>query len=258
MAKYVGGEDALNALETDSNGTDMEFYTLRSGGSVNVRVLGLRDMIRFRSYGIYKQISSFVAENPSVYSDKDYPKSDFTVWDKAFNHLSELAFEEKNKDVQKKIREESRKYLGKDRYALGFIDLSTGAPIIIDFSKKQAKAIHSVFKEVAAKGKLDKKAFKLSKSGSGTDTVVTASTLDLDDLSEAEAKNYDDHNGKEFDMSLFEGLLYTADENEQIELLDKAGFDVTLIGYAKPSAAGDTGGDTDGGPIEVEDDDLPF
>lgn len=249
MAKYTGGEDALNALETEKGG-DMEFYSLRSGSSVRVRVLGLRDMIRFRSYGIYKQINSFVAENPSVYSDKDYPKSNFTPWDKAFNHYSDLAFDEENEKVQKELRQEGRKYLGKDRYALGFIDLDTGLPIIIDFSKKQAKSVHGVFKK--NEKKLDKKAFEIEKSGSGTDTVVTASSLDMDDLTDKELKNFEKYDGKEFDMNLFDDILYVADEKEQVELLAQAGFDVTLIGY---DAEGSTVAD---GPSEESDDDLPF
>lgn len=251
MAKYQGGNDALEALETEKGG-DMEFYSLRSGTSVVVRVMGIRDMIRFRSYGIYKLINSFVAENPSTYSEKGFPKSDLTPWDKAFQHYSDLAFEEENEKVQKELRQEGRKYLGKDRFALGFIDLSTGLPIIIDLSRKQALSVVGTFKDVDSKGKLDKKAFKLTKSGSGTDTIVTASTLDLDDLSEKELKNFEKFNDKKFDMNLFGDILYTADEKEQVELLAQAGFDVSLIGY---SAEGEAPPATDG---EASDDDLPF
>lgn len=252
LAKYQGGADALDALETEKGG-DMEFYSLRSGSSVKVRVLGLRDMIRFRSYGIFKQINSFVAENPSVYSDKDYPKSNFTPWDLAFNHYSDLAFEEENEKVQKELRQEGRKYLGKDRYALGFIDLETGLPIIIDFSKKQAKSVHGVFKK--NEKKLDKKAFEIEKSGSGTDTVVTAASLDMDDLSTKEKKNFDKYDDKEFDMNLFDDILYVADEKEQVELLTDAGFDVTLIGFKKEESDGPPPPDKVG---DVDDDDLPF
>lgn len=250
LAKYQGGAEALEALETEKGG-DMEFYSLRSGSSVRVRVMGLRDMIRFRSYGIYKQINSFVAENPSVYSDKDFPKSNHTPWDKAFDYYSQLAFDEDNEKVQKELRAEGRKYIGKDRYALGFIDLETGLPIIIDLSKKQAKSVHSVFKK--NEKKLGTKAFEIEKSGSGTDTVVTATSLDMDDLTDKEAKNFAKYDGKEFDMNLFDDILYVADEKEQVELLEQAGFDVRLIGYQK---------DSEGGPppatTEVGDDDLPF
>lgn len=252
MAKYTGGADALEALETEKGG-DMEFYSLRSGSSVKVRVMGLRDMIRFRSYGIYKLINSFVAENPSKYSDKDFPKSDFTPWDLAFNHYSDLAFEEENEKVQKELRAEGRKYIGKDRYALGFINLETGLPIIIDFSKKQAKSVHSVFKK--NEKKLGTKAFEIEKSGSGTDTVVTATSLDMDDLSDKERKNFDKYEGKEFDMNLFDDILYVADEKEQVELLTQAGFDVSLIGY---SVEGDEGPPEGAKKEDISDDDLPF
>lgn len=252
MAKYTAGDDALDALETEKGG-DMEFFSLRSGTSVRVRVLGLRDMIRFRSYGIFKQVNSFVAENPSVYSDKDYPKSDLTPWDKAFQHYSDLAFEEENEKVQKELRQEGRKYLGKDRYALGFINLATGQPIIIDLSKKQAKSVHSAFKK--NEKKLDKKAFEIEKSGTGTDTVVNAHVLDLDDLEPKELKNFEAFADKQFDMSLFEGILYEADEKEQIELLTEAGFDVSLIGYTAGESKPE---DNEGAPQDISDDDLPF
>lgn len=243
-AKYTGGIDALNALETENNSGDMEFYSLRSGSSVKVRVLGLQDLIRFRSYGIFKQINSFVAEKPSEYSAKGYPARDSEVpWDKAFNYYSELAFEEKNEKVQKELRAEGRKYLGKERFALGLIDLETGLPIVIDMSKKQAKSVHSVFKK--NEKKLGTKAFEIEKSGSGTDTVVTATSLDMDDLTDKEAKNFDKYDGEEFDMTLFDDLLYTADEKEQLEFLTQAGFDITLIGYSEGEGGEESGGDSD-------------
>lgn len=244
MAKYTGGLDALNALETENNSGDMEFYSLRSGSSVKVRVLGLQDLIRFRSYGIFKQINSFVAEKPSEYSAKGFPPRDSEVpWDKAFNYYSELAFAEDNEKVQKELRAEGRKYLGKERFALGLIDLETGLPIVIDMSKKQAKSVHSVFKK--NEKKLGTKAFEIEKSGSGTDTVVTATSLDMDDLTDKEAKNFDKYDGEEFDMSLFDDLLYTADEKEQLEFLTQAGFDITLIGYSVGEGGEENGGDSD-------------
>lgn len=255
MAKYTGGADALDALEQEQ-GSEMEFYSLKSGNSVKVRALGLRDLIRFRSYGIFKtksggRINSFVAENPSTYNDKGFPKSDLTPWDKAFDHFSKLAFDEENDKVKKELREQGRDFLGKDRFALGFIDLSTGMPIIIDFSKNQARAVHSVIKK--NEKKLDKKAFEIEKTGKGKDTVVLASPLDLDDLTEKEAKNFAKFDGEEFDMNLFEGLLYVADEKEQVELLTEAGFDISLIGYTaeEPDSAENEG--KDGEPEEEYD-----
>lgn len=252
MAKYQGGADALDALETEKGGSGIEFYSLKSGTSVKVRALGLRDMIRFRSYGIYKKVNSFVAEEPSTYSDKDYPKSNLTPWDKAFEYYSNLAFEEKNEKVQKELRQEGRKYLGKDRYALGFVNLETGMPIIIDFSKKQARTVHGAMKK--NEKKLDKKAFEIEKSGSGTDTVVSATPLDLDDLNEKEAKHFAAQDGKEFDMELFDDVLYVADEQEQVELLAEGGFDVSLIGYS----VGEGGAPAPDKVGDIEDDDLPF
>src|SRR5699024_3589120 len=85
------------------------------------------------------------------------------------------------------------------------------------------------------KERLDQFAFVLSKQGQGTGTTVSLSLIPiLDDLTDAQRKNFDNAPA-EFDMTLFDGLLYEADEDEQIENLIKAGFDISLIGLEPPS-----------------------
>lgn len=54
----------------------------------------------------------------------------------------------------------------------------------------------------------------------------------MDDLDAKETKNFEKYDGAEFDMTLFDDILYVADEKEQVELLAEAGFDVKLIGYS--------------------------
>lgn len=253
MTQYQTGADALNALtaSNEGGGSGLEFTQLKSGGNFKVRVMGVADLITFRSYGIYKQISSFVAKVPSVYSAKGFPESNLTPWDKASEHYSKLAFDaEGDADKQKELRAEASKYRGKQRFALGFIDLDTGTPIIIDLSKKQAQAVHTVIKK--NEKKLGTKAFELEKTGSDTSTQVIMSPLDLDDLTDKQQAKFSEWDDKSFDMSLFEGLLYEADEAEQIRLLTQAGFDISLIGLGDaPSTQNETGEDT---PEE----ELPF
>lgn len=250
MTQYQTGADALAALNASSDGGSSNSFTkLKSGGSFNVRVMSAADLSVYYGYSIYKEVDTFVAESPCTLNEKGFPKSNLTVWDKASDYYSKLAQAETNQDKQKELKAQASRYRGAQRFALGFIDLDTGTPIVIDFSHKQALGVHAVIKKNEAK--LGKKAFELEKTGSGKDTVVTLSVLDLDDLDAKQQANFAKWDGKEFDKSLFEGLLFVADETKQIENLTKAGFDVSLIGY---SAAIGTGEDT---PNEDEEP-LPF
>lgn len=240
LTKYQAGADALDALnQSDDGGSKTEFSPFKSGTTYYVKVLGTADLISFFSYGIYKQVNSFVAKNPSKKSAKGYPIENLTPWDLAWKYHRDLS-----EDFSDHHGQEAAKYRAKQRFAMGFFDLDSGEPIVIDVSKNQAQAIHGAIKKFEKR--LGKTAFELSKQGSGTNTTVSLTpVLDMDeDLTDKQRANFDKAPA-EFDMSLFDGLLYEADEAEQIELLDKAGFDVTLIGYEKPQAGNaEEGGDS--------------
>lgn len=230
MTKYQAGADALNALNdtNDGSGGGMEFAPFKSGTTYIVKVLGTADLISFYSYGIYKRVNSFVAKNPSKKSKKGYPVENLTPWDKAWKYHAD-----KSKEWGDKHSQEAQKYRARQRFAMGFFDLDAGEPIIVDLSKNQAQAVHSVIQKY--KDRLDQFAFELSKTGSGTNTAVSLTLIPLlDDLTEQQRKNFENAPA-EFDMKLFDGILYEMDEDEQIEKLHEAGFDVTLIGYDVPS-----------------------
>lgn len=244
MANYQAGADALNALNASNEGGDkVEFSPFKGGTTYVVKVLGTADLITFFSYGIFKQINSFVAKNPSKKSRNGYPVDNLTPWDLAWKY-----HKDRSKDFSDEHGQEAAKYRAKQRFAMGFFDLTSGEPIIVDLSKKQAQGVHDVIKKYEKK--LGKLAFELSKVGNGISTSVTLTpVLDLDeDLTPEQRANFDKAPDK-FDMSLFDGLLYEADEDEQIELLIKAGFDVSLIGLEAPKKD-----DT----ADIEDEDLPF
>jgi len=242
MTKFQSGADALDALNStnDGGGNKAEFSSFKSGSTYKVKVLGTSDLISFFSYGIYKTVNSFVAKNPSKKSAAGYPVENLTPWDRAYKYHKDLS-----QDFNDHHGQEAGKYRAKQRFAMGFFDLEAGEPIIIDVSKNQAQAIHGAIKKYEKK--LGKLAFELSKEGSGTNTSVSLTPiLDMDeDLSDKERENFKKAPDS-FDMSLFDGILYEADDAEQIELLTKAGFDVSLIGLDKP--AGDAeqtkGGDS--------------
>ena len=249
MTNYQTGADALNALNTEAtNEKTTEFASFKTGTTYVVKVLGTANLISFFSYGIFGKLNSFVAANPSKKSAKGYPIENLTPWDKAWKYHKDLST-----DFSDKHGQEAAKYRAKQRFALGFYDLTSGQPIIIDVSKPQAKAIMDVINKYAKK--LDKLAFELSKSGSGTSTVVSLSPiLDLEeDITPEQRANFEKAPA-EFDMSLFDGLLFEVDDNTQVQYLAQVGFDVTKIGYS--NAPSD---DATTIPSDVPDDeDLPF
>src|SRR5690625_1695061 len=222
------GADALNALnQEDDGGSAQEFAGFKSGSVYNVKVLGTTDLITFYSYGNYRQVNSFVAENPSKNSRNGFPVEDLTPWDKAF-----IYHRDKSEEFGDKHSQEAYKYRARQRFAMGFIDLDTGEPIIIDLSKNQAQAVHSVIKRVEKR--LDRTPFELRKDGRGTSTTVSLTPLFEEDLTDEQRKNFENA-PSEFDMSLFDGLLYEMDDDEQIEKLIEAGFDISLIGLEAPA-----------------------
>lgn len=250
---YASGTDALNALNrTDDASNGMEFTSFKSGSTFFVKALGVADLIQFFSYGIFKQVNSFVAEKPSKKSAKGYPIDDLTPWDKAWKYHKDLSEEFSDSHGQ-----EAGKYRAKERFAMGFFDLTSGEPIIVDVSKNQAQAIHGVI--TRNEKRLDKMAFELSKQGSGTSTTVslTPVTFPDEDLTDAQRANLDKA-PEAFDMTLFNGILFEADEKQQIENLVQAGFDISLIGLEAPKQDANQGAAQTEGEAEGEDDPLPF
>src|SRR5690625_807310 len=228
MSSIQTGADALSVLnQSDEGGNTQEFAKFSSNTSYMVKVLGTADLISFFSYGIYRQVNSFVAEKPSKKSRRGFPIESLTPLDKAWKYHAD-----KSEEFGDKHSQEAYKYRARQRFAMGFIDLDTGEPIIIDLSKKQAQAVHSVIKRVEKR--LDRTPFELRKDGQGTSTVVSLTPLFPEDLDDKQTKNFEEAPEK-FDMTLFDGILYEMDDDEQIEKLIEAGFDVSKIGLEAPA-----------------------
>src|SRR5690625_5136876 len=249
MSSIQTGADALDVLnQSDEGGNSQEFAKFSSNTSYTVKVLGTADLISFFSYGIYRQVNSFVAEKPSKKSRRGFPIEKLTPWDKAWKYHAD-----KSKEFGDTHSQEADKDRARQRFAMGFFELDAGEPIIIDLSKKQAQAIHGVIKR--SEKRLDRMAFELEKSGAGTSTVVSLTPIFVEDLNEKQAKHFEEA-PTEFDMTLFDGILYEMSEDEQVEKLIEVGFDVSLIGIEAPEKArNDDEGD---GGIDIGDDDLPF
>src|SRR5690606_24513626 len=130
---------------------------------------------QFYSYGIFNQVNSFAAKNPSKKTAKGFPIDNLTPWDKAFRYHKDLS-----KDWTDEHSQEAQKYRPKSRFAMAFFDLTSGEVIAVDLSAKQHEAVKSSIEKYAKRK--DKIAFELSKVGSGTNTVVSLSpVLDMDE-----------------------------------------------------------------------------
>ncbi|MHC8516812.1 hypothetical protein [Sporosarcina sp. ITBMC105] len=247
----VGAEADAVVESADNGGNKSAFTSLKSGTSLKVKVIGMKDYFLFYSYGIYERIDSFVAEKPSKKTAKGFPTADLTPWDKAWKYHKDLS-----QDWSDEHGQEASKYRAKARYAMGFFDLTKGESIAIDLSKKQHEAIKSIIEDYEED--IEGLAFTIKKSGSGTSTTVSLTPIiNLDKgLTEDERKNFADA-PTSIDMTQFFTAPFFANEEEQVKLLTQAGFDVSLIGYSAASAQAGAADDADA-DAESDSDDLPF
>lgn len=248
MTQYQSGLDALTALHAtnEDSGSKSEFATFKSGTSYIVKVVDKSAVQLAYGYGSFNDnINSFVAKNPSKRNAKGYVDGDETPWDKAsaYHKAKSAVYTDENGQL-------AYKYAGKPRFAMAFFDVNTGEYIIVDLTKNQALAVSAVIAK--NEKKLDKKPFELEKTGTGTSTAVTLSPLDLDDLTDAQQAKFADA-PKEFDPSVFTGIWYEKDDEEQIADLRKSGFDVSLLGYDATTTS-----DSPPSTTDIDEDSLPF
>lgn len=262
MSNYTIGEDAFNA-PTDSGGSnDVEWTKLNSGMSYKVRLFKnyTQAVMKFRNYGIYKVINSFSAKNPSTKDSRGFAESNLTPWDSASKYYTDLMFkamDAKDAVAEKENKQKAGLYREKERYAVAFGDLDTGLPVHFDISPKQWSGIRTVIEKY--KANVDTLSFEIAKTGSGTATVVSFMPImtQLDPLTDKQQANFDKFNDFEFDPTVFTGFLYEVDEDEQIQFLIQAGFDVSLIGLEAPKQGADQAeGGAEGS--EESDGDFPF
>lgn len=235
----ISGADALNALNEENvgNTSNNEFNSFKSGTKYFVKVLGTSDLIAYYSYGIFKQVNSFVAKNPSKRDRYGNPIENLTPWDKAWKY-----HKEQSKEWTDEHGQEASKYRARQRFAMGFYDLTSGELIVVDLSKNQAQGVHSVIRKFEKR--LDKMAFELTKEGQGTSTTVSLTPVmfpdeDLDDNQRANLEKAP----KEFDKSRFDGILYEMDDEEMVEKLVEVGFDVSKIGLEAPNKEEESDGE---------------
>lgn len=257
MTQFKTGLDALNALnETDggSNGEKMQITSL-SGATFKVKVVDKTAVQMVYAYGIHSKsnngrgVNSFIAQNPSKKSAKGYPVDDLTSWDKAWKY-----HKDKSDHYQDAEAAEANKYRAKKRFVMAFYELSEGKPILFDLSERQAKAVAATITEY--NDELGELAFEIKKVGEGPSTTAVLSPIInmAKKLTADEVANFENAPTK-FPDGLFDGIWFEKTEDEMVELLKQAGFDVSLIGLGDaPSTQNETGEDT---PNEDEEP-LPF
>lgn len=256
MAKFTTGDNAIDDLLKDNSGGSDAYGFAKY--PIKVRFLSVKDqLMKYRAYGAYNEVDTFVADNPSVYNAKGYPQKNLTPWDIVSEAYSQRAFDAEeagaSKDEVKELRDLAYKYRGKERYMFGAIDLATGEPVLIDLTKNQAQIVYTAVKK--AEAKLGKKAFEIEKTGSGKNTVVTCTALDLDDLTEKEAEAFEKAASAEISASEMYEALYEADAKEQIELLKQTKIDPAEFGLTVPEEQGE---EKPSEGLEINDEDLPF
>lgn len=262
MEDMLFGVDALGGLEENGQGGDgVKFTSFSAEKTFTVKVPTMSEnedvfqpaLMSFFSYGIYKVVNSFVAATPSKKSAKGYPVENLTPWDKAWKF-----HQDQSKKFQDFHSTEANKYRAKLRYAMVFFDLDENKNIVIDVSKDQAAVLYKVMKKYEKKhGKM---AFELSKSGTGTNTVVALSPIvDMDeDLTVEQLKNFEKADRK-VTKTFFDGLLFERNEDQMIAHLMQTGFDISKVGLTAPEVPGTSGeGTSIGKTVEFDEGDLPF
>lgn len=244
----ITGDNAMEAL-SDGKSTKVsnKFTYLKSGGKYTVKVPGINMISRYVYGSFDKNIYSFVAEKESQKSDRGFPTDDLTPFDKAWKYHKDLSGE-----WQDEHDKEAYQYIAAPRFTIGFYDLDSGEPIMVEFTRNQAAGIVETIKRYEAR--LDQFAFELTKTGKGLDTAVNLSLLPImEDLKDTQQKNFKEL-PNEFEASNFEGLHYEMNEQEQIETLSRVGFDISLIGLEQETSADNE----DEKVTKIADEDLPF
>ncbi|MNV07208.1 hypothetical protein D3C71_976280 [compost metagenome] len=256
------GEAAVAATNNDGGATESPIVSFKSGSSFKVGVKSLNDLAEYYGYSIYKKVNTFVPKNPATRNTRGFVDANPTVWDRAAELLYADAKAAKDagasEDAVKKITDEAYLYRGKQRFLRAFYDLTTGKDIVVDLSPKQEKTLKAVIEKYAKK--LGTIAFELTKTGAGTNAVVALSPIiDMDeDLTDEERKNYAKLGDAPFDLEAFETCLYVADEEEQVKNLVIAGFDIARLGLSIGAASSNAPAPTEPGPIDIEEEELPF
>lgn len=191
-----------------------------------VKLLGDEDYVLYEAHTNFKpRINTTPCSKPAGKEDL-YDKAVALMFEDIKAELEAGAISE---DEAKEKRKYAAQLLPKGRYLFGFVDLSTGEPIIVEMTENQGNAVIETIEKYAKY--IDKKAFELGKSGSGTKTTVVLNpVMELDELTKDQQANFEKFKGKDFDGEAFGKIFRFKSEEEQARDLINFGFDVTRLG----------------------------
>lgn len=218
------GQDALTAATTEEQ-TDL-LAKFNAGARYFVRILP-EAFVEYYAHSVYKVFYTTPCTGDDLY-------------DKAVDILYKdaQALKEAGGSEEEVKAAYARAYAlkAKPRNLVAFINLETGLPMVIDLTENQGKEVAAALAKHAAKA--DKFAFEISKTGKGKDTKVNFDiVVDNDDLpSPIYVQNFEKTAGYKFDLNAFGSVLKVASQEQQIEDLDKFGFDLSRIGIEVSSA----------------------
>lgn len=237
------GAGAIESALQEGNGNAKKaMFKLNSGTSVKVRVPSVEDIVEVWIHSVFDCFTSTPCTRDDYY--------DMAV---------ELLYSDANsadEDTAKDIRKVAGLLRAKPRYLMGFINLDSGEPIIIDFSKKQAQGVLATIKKYEKR--LDKLAFELSKTGKGQSTTVALNVLidPEEDLNDTQRKHFEESAGKQIPDEIYENCLYVKKPSEQLEdlrqfehkykvnLIDRMNIDPAHLEAVAP--------------IDISEEDMPF
>ncbi|WP_431819291.1 hypothetical protein LWL40_27605 (plasmid) [Bacillus thuringiensis] len=200
-----------------------------NGKTLRVRALPTA-VVKYFCHSVYKAFYSTPCTKPMGKED---------LYDKACDLLYKDAKQAEENgataDEVKAIKDRAYAIKAKERYMIGFINLDTGLPIIVDLTANQGRDVIAVMKKYEKK--IHKHAFEITKTGSSTDTKISF-TIVLDaeeDLKPAQFEQFEKSLGHEFDMEAFGKVFSINDQAQQIEDLIAFGFDIERLGLEKPA-----------------------
>lgn len=213
---FAFGDEVDKTIEESKQDFTKVIFPFKSGTTVKVRVPASRPRASVKMHGAYKVFNS----SPCTGADDLYCKAAEWYRNEA-NKAREAGDEELNKEMYTKYNQ----LRGKPRVFVGFINLSTGEPIVIDLSTKQYEAIRKPLDKYSKK--INDYPFELSKTGSGKDTAITLSIiLDDDELKANEIENFTKSADTDIDKEVFANCLIVHDDETQIKNLTAFGFDI--------------------------------
>lgn len=239
MAIKRGSSAIQSALaENSGGGYKVAFAPFKKDMTYKLRVQSINDIVEYMNasvFGVFK--SSAVSSKDNLYS-------------KAAQLVYKDMDAAKDEPTKKALKAHAGAINPKPKYILGAIDLETGEKVFIDLTKKQAQGVVSLLQKKAKK--LSTTAFELHKSGEDTNTIVTITQLDDDELDAKELEVFEKSKDIEFLDEEFESLVHEKAFDEQLD--DIYAFDRKLAERLDPSKQG-AGSAVD---VDLSEEELPF